>query len=103
MQDLVLKFVEVAPEPNRAWTAELWSGWPGTPGASQELAGGARFTQAQLEAAGRALVVFRAYLVEHPRCDPDVTVAQRERAAAPVLLETNEIAALIFRDEQIDE
>jgi hypothetical protein len=52
MQDVVLRIIETAPAPNRAWTSELWSGFPRAPGAALIAGAGASFTQAQLEAPG---------------------------------------------------
>src|SRR5688572_277106 len=52
MQDVVLKIIETAPEPNRAWTSELWSGFPGSAHTTLIAGPGASFTQAQLEAPG---------------------------------------------------
>ncbi|MBA2355474.1 MAG: CHAT domain-containing protein [Acidobacteria bacterium] len=50
MQDLVLKLTESSPDPARAWTAELWDGFPGCPGTARRAVGRRAFTQQALEA-----------------------------------------------------
>ncbi|MEO7274314.1 MAG: CHAT domain-containing protein [Vicinamibacterales bacterium] len=49
MDEVFLKVIETAAPPNGVWTSELWSGAPGSAGATR-LAGGPLYTQAQLEA-----------------------------------------------------
>jgi hypothetical protein len=50
MQDVVLRVIQTAAAPGRAWTSELWSGSPGGGGAARLAGGPASFTQGQLEA-----------------------------------------------------
>jgi hypothetical protein len=51
MEDLLIKVVETPDPRGRAWTSELWSGFPGSAGATR-LAGGGVFTQSELESPG---------------------------------------------------
>jgi hypothetical protein len=49
MREVLLKIVETKPA-GREWSAELWSGFPGSNGAAKLAGGAVSFTQVELEA-----------------------------------------------------